>query len=270
VTIDLKGDSGVSKLKQMLRDADVFLTNIRPSGLMRLGLDYESLRSEFPSLIMAQLTAWGMVSQNGLLLSRRGRSLPTNDSGFDTHRDSISSRFDCRTARAAGWLATTSARSGLRRAWRHWCTARGTTRSTLWPPATASLVGPCSQPSTSRSLTEPGQAKASTCTPPCCTPASSVCRTRSAPPQPQPSRSTHRAQHGRRAPPPTVPDRPLTHRTLHRHTADTQQHITIHTLVGSTGIRCAKQLPAALSGGWRLQLGLPPVHHVTNSVGGVC
>ena len=27
---------------------------------MRLGLDYESLRSEFPSLIMAQLTAWGM------------------------------------------------------------------------------------------------------------------------------------------------------------------------------------------------------------------
>ena len=65
MTIDLKGDSGVSKLKQMLRDADVFLTNIRPSGLMRLGLDYESLRSEFPSLIMAQLTAWGMVSQNG-------------------------------------------------------------------------------------------------------------------------------------------------------------------------------------------------------------
>jgi hypothetical protein len=29
------------------------------------------------------------------LLSRRGRRLPANASGFDTHRDSISSRFDC-------------------------------------------------------------------------------------------------------------------------------------------------------------------------------
>jgi hypothetical protein len=35
------------------------------------------------------------VSQNGYLLSRRGRSSPANASGFDTHRDSISSRFDC-------------------------------------------------------------------------------------------------------------------------------------------------------------------------------
>jgi hypothetical protein len=36
------------------------------------------------------------VSPNGQLLSRRGRSLPADASGFDTHRDSISSRFDCR------------------------------------------------------------------------------------------------------------------------------------------------------------------------------
>ena len=28
-------------------------------------------------------------------MSRRGRSLPANASGFDTHRDTISSRFDC-------------------------------------------------------------------------------------------------------------------------------------------------------------------------------
>jgi hypothetical protein len=39
----------------------------------------------------------GMVSQNGYLSSRRGRSLPANAGGFDTHRDPISSRFDCRT-----------------------------------------------------------------------------------------------------------------------------------------------------------------------------
>jgi hypothetical protein len=37
------------------------------------------------------------VSQNGWLLSRRGRSLPANASDVDTHRDSISSRSDCRS-----------------------------------------------------------------------------------------------------------------------------------------------------------------------------
>jgi hypothetical protein len=37
----------------------------------------------------------GTVSQNGQLLSRRGRSLPANASGVDTHRDSITSRLDC-------------------------------------------------------------------------------------------------------------------------------------------------------------------------------
>jgi hypothetical protein len=35
------------------------------------------------------------VSQNGYMLSRRGRRLPANASGLDTHRDSISSLFDC-------------------------------------------------------------------------------------------------------------------------------------------------------------------------------
>jgi hypothetical protein len=35
------------------------------------------------------------VSQNGYLLSRRGRSLTANASGFDTHCDPISIRFDC-------------------------------------------------------------------------------------------------------------------------------------------------------------------------------
>ena len=51
---------GKAKLKKILGDADVFITNVRPSGLKRLGLDYASLRAEFPTLVMAQLTAWGL------------------------------------------------------------------------------------------------------------------------------------------------------------------------------------------------------------------
>jgi hypothetical protein len=42
------------------------------------------------------------VSQNGWLLSRRGRSSPANASGFDSRRDSISSRFDRRDGAGAG------------------------------------------------------------------------------------------------------------------------------------------------------------------------
>jgi hypothetical protein len=39
-----------------------------------------------------------MVSQNGWLLSRRGRSLPANAGGCDTHCASISSRLDTSSA----------------------------------------------------------------------------------------------------------------------------------------------------------------------------
>jgi crotonobetainyl-CoA:carnitine CoA-transferase CaiB-like acyl-CoA transferase len=60
VAIDLKSPAGVAKLKKILSEADVFITNVRPSGLKRLGLDFPSLRTEFPSLIVAQLTAWGL------------------------------------------------------------------------------------------------------------------------------------------------------------------------------------------------------------------
>jgi hypothetical protein len=35
------------------------------------------------------------------LLGRRGRSSPANASGFDPHRDSITSRLDCSSAGAA-------------------------------------------------------------------------------------------------------------------------------------------------------------------------
>jgi hypothetical protein len=48
------------------------------------------------------------VSHNSELLSRRGRGWPASASGFDTHRDSISSRFD--GLRRSGRPRTTAAR----------------------------------------------------------------------------------------------------------------------------------------------------------------
>jgi hypothetical protein len=69
---------------------------IRP-GRRKLGSRWCTVaprRSCPPSCVL-----WGRppapVSRNGVLLSRRGRSVPANASGFDTHRDAISSFFDC-------------------------------------------------------------------------------------------------------------------------------------------------------------------------------
>jgi hypothetical protein len=67
------------------------------------------------------------VSQNGQLLGRRGRSLPANASGVDTHRASITSRSDCRAPTGAPGCATRWTRasgSWRTRSWRS-CGAQG-------------------------------------------------------------------------------------------------------------------------------------------------
>jgi hypothetical protein len=47
------------------------------------------------------------------VLSRRGRSFAANASGFDTHRDSISSRLDCREAVSGAFPAATAATAAV-------------------------------------------------------------------------------------------------------------------------------------------------------------
>jgi hypothetical protein len=51
-----------------------------------------------------------VVSQNGWLLSRRGRSAPADASGLDTHRDSITRRLNGRVtmtpARRPRWIGS--------------------------------------------------------------------------------------------------------------------------------------------------------------------
>ena len=45
----------------MLADSDVFITNVRGAALKRSGLDYATIHAEIPSLIYAQLSAWGQT-----------------------------------------------------------------------------------------------------------------------------------------------------------------------------------------------------------------
>lgn len=61
VALDYTTAEGLSSLKTLLRNADILVTNVRLQSLTRYGLDYESLRDEFPHLVYAGLTAWGSV-----------------------------------------------------------------------------------------------------------------------------------------------------------------------------------------------------------------
>lgn len=48
--VDLKSERGHSRVGELLRDADLFVTSQRPSALARLGLDADSLRATCPRL----------------------------------------------------------------------------------------------------------------------------------------------------------------------------------------------------------------------------
>ncbi|WP_240606421.1 CaiB/BaiF CoA transferase family protein [Phenylobacterium kunshanense] len=61
VVLDISRPEGRHALKALLRDADIFVTNVRPGSMKRLGLDYDSLKVEFPKLIYSAVTGYGLV-----------------------------------------------------------------------------------------------------------------------------------------------------------------------------------------------------------------
>jgi crotonobetainyl-CoA:carnitine CoA-transferase CaiB-like acyl-CoA transferase len=59
VVLDLRNEEDLQKMFALLEDADVFVSNVRPAGLARMGLDPDSLTKRFPRLIFGQLTGYG-------------------------------------------------------------------------------------------------------------------------------------------------------------------------------------------------------------------
>lgn len=59
VKLNLKEAEGVKILKGILKDADVFVTNVRTDGMKRAEIDFTNLKAEFPHLVYAHLTAYG-------------------------------------------------------------------------------------------------------------------------------------------------------------------------------------------------------------------
>lgn len=59
LVLDVKHAADMAILKTMLARADVFLQNLRPGVVARLGLDYESLAALNPGLVMCSISGYG-------------------------------------------------------------------------------------------------------------------------------------------------------------------------------------------------------------------
>lgn len=59
VTIDFRTADGQAQVKEILRDADILIENFKTDGLAKYGLDYDSLKAEFPKLIYCSITGFG-------------------------------------------------------------------------------------------------------------------------------------------------------------------------------------------------------------------
>jgi crotonobetainyl-CoA:carnitine CoA-transferase CaiB-like acyl-CoA transferase len=60
IALNIKLDEGMEALLRLLSSADVFLTNMRPQALQRLGLDAESLTDRYPNLVYARGHGYGV------------------------------------------------------------------------------------------------------------------------------------------------------------------------------------------------------------------
>ena len=61
--LDIREPEDRKSLDLLLSEADVFITNLRPDKLQRNKLDYQSLKTQFPRLIHAALSAYGAAGE---------------------------------------------------------------------------------------------------------------------------------------------------------------------------------------------------------------
>lgn len=60
IIVDTSKPEGQDIVRKLAETADVFLTNVRPGGLERSGLDYESLKKANPKLVYCSVTGYGL------------------------------------------------------------------------------------------------------------------------------------------------------------------------------------------------------------------
>lgn len=60
VVLDLTEESGRAAMEKLLETADVFLTNMRPAALEKLGLDADEVTARHPRLVYTTITGYGI------------------------------------------------------------------------------------------------------------------------------------------------------------------------------------------------------------------
>jgi crotonobetainyl-CoA:carnitine CoA-transferase CaiB-like acyl-CoA transferase len=131
IVLDLRTEAGCTTALGLLAEADVFLTNVRPAALQRLGLDYETISARNPRLVYALLTGYGTTgpdadkaaydvaaywARSGIasLLTRPGEPPPFQRSGMGDHlagmnlAAGICAALYAREQTGTGQLVTTS------------------------------------------------------------------------------------------------------------------------------------------------------------------
>jgi len=82
VTIDLGKDAGRGVLERLVASADVFVTNLLPRSLVKLGADYAHLKTINPALVYCQVTGFGVegplgnVPTHGQMMDALAGALP--------------------------------------------------------------------------------------------------------------------------------------------------------------------------------------------------
>jgi crotonobetainyl-CoA:carnitine CoA-transferase CaiB-like acyl-CoA transferase len=61
IVLDLRADADRDAAFELLSDADVFVTNVRPGALQRLGLDFGSVSARNPRLVYGMITGYGQT-----------------------------------------------------------------------------------------------------------------------------------------------------------------------------------------------------------------
>jgi len=59
ITLNTKTEAGREALEKLISECDIFITNIRQNGLVRSGLDYETLKVKYPKLVFGYVSGYG-------------------------------------------------------------------------------------------------------------------------------------------------------------------------------------------------------------------
>lgn len=63
VVLDVAGEAGRAAFEALLAKADVFVTNLRPGALARLGLGHDDVLARHPRLVYASVTGYGLEGE---------------------------------------------------------------------------------------------------------------------------------------------------------------------------------------------------------------